>query len=608
MGAATNPIRIWLDATWREAIAPEPHLLVSEWADQHRILPATSAEPGPWRSSRTPYLTEIMDALSTGSRYERVILMKGAQLGATECGLNWIGYIIHHAPGLALLVMPSLDMARRNTRTRIDPMIEASPVLRDRIAAPRSRNAYNSAFVKGFDGGQLLITGANSAAALRSTPCRYLFMDEIDGYPSDVDQEGDPVALAIARTQTFKGRRKIFMASTPTVAGVSRIEKAFSEGDQRKFHVACVHCGNFAPIEWKNIRWPEGHREGAQLVCEACGGIHAEHDKPQLLASGQWRATALGDGRTASFHISALYSPFLSWAEVAIEHGAARGDPPRMQAWQNLMLGEAYEDLAAQPIAVSGLAARAESWGDSAPAGVAVVVAGVDCQDQRLEIEIVGFGLGDESWSLDYLVIYGDPAGAELWQELDTVLRQKVFHASGVSLPIRAACIDSGGHHTSAVYNFVRDKSNRSIWATKGASRPGMPPWPRKPIRPGRTRATPVYIIGTEALKDALAARLRIEEPSGPGVCHFPIGRGLDWYEGLTSERPVRKYHKGVARREWVKSGNARNEPLDCRCLAQAALEGLKASGMRLENEIRRVSEPKPARPTVMYSKWMQGL
>ena len=158
----------------------------------------------------------------------------------------------------------------------------------------------------------------------------------------DVDQEGDPVAFAIARTQTFKGRRKIFMATTPTIATREPDRESLSsKAISRKFQVACIHCGNFAPIEWKNIRWPEGHREAAGLDCEACGGVHAEHDKPRLLASGQWRATALGDGRTASFHISALYSPFLTWSEVAIEHDAARGDPPRMQAWQNLMLGEA---------------------------------------------------------------------------------------------------------------------------------------------------------------------------------------------------------------------------------------------------------------------------
>ena len=284
--------------------------------------------------------------------------MKGAQLGATEAALNWLGYIIHHAPGLALLVMPSLDMARRNTRTRLDPMIEATQVLREVIATLRSKDAYNSAFTKSFPGGVLVMTGANSAAALRSTPARYLALDEVDGFPPDCGGEGDPVALAIARTVTFAGRRKVRLTSTPTVAGVSRIEKAYLEGDQRHYHVPRLHCGQLAPIEWKNIRWPEGKRAEVSLVCDKCGGIMQEHDKPRLLAEARWQAMAEGDGRTASFHLSALYSPFLTWAEVTIEHGAARNDPPRMQAWQNLMLGEPYEDVAAQPIAVGKSSGR----------------------------------------------------------------------------------------------------------------------------------------------------------------------------------------------------------------------------------------------------------
>ena len=583
----------WLDDAWRQALAPEPALLVSEWADAHRVLPPTSAEPGAWRTSRVPYLREIMDMLSTGSLSERVVLMKSAQAGGTEIGLNWIAYVIAHAPGLALLVQPSLDMARRNTRTRLDPMIESTPALRERISAPRSRDAYNSAFTKSFPGGVLVMTGANSAAALRSTPCRYLFLDEIDGYPADVDNEGDPVALAIARTQTFRGRRRILMVSTPTVAGVSRIEKAYLEGDQRRFEVPCVHCGNLAPIEWRNIKWPEGHREQVHLVCEACGGAMRDFDKPRLLADGSWRATAAGDGRTASFHISALYSPFVTWAEIAAEHGAARGDPARMQAWQNLMLGETFEDLAAQPIEIGPLAARAESY-ELAPAGVLVIVAGVDTQDDRIEVEILGVGLGDETWSLDYRVLVGDPSGPVLWEEIDATLRQRFRREGGGDLPIRAACIDSGGHHALRVYDFVRDKLNRSIWAIKGSSTPGVPPWPRKASRVDKKRV-PLFVIGTDSLKDAFAARLRIDQP-GAGFCHFPVGRGLDYYAGLTSERPLRKYHQGVARRIWIPIGGARNEPLDCRIYAMAALEGLKASGLRLEAEAKRKATP-PQKP-----------
>ena len=580
----------WLDETWRRALAPEQALLVSQWADAHRILPPTSAEPGLWRTDRVPYLREMMDVLSTGSPYERIVLMKGAQAGGTEVGLNWLAYLVAHAPGIALLVMPSLDMARRNTRTRIDPMIDSTPILRELISAPRARDATNTVFAKSFPGGQLVCTGANSAAALRSTPCRYLFLDEIDAYPADVDQEGDPVALAIARTVTFRGRRRIFVVSTPTVAGVSRVEAAYAEGDQRRYEVHCVHCNAAAPIEWRNVRWPGGRRAEAHLVCETCGGIMEERDKPRLLAGGAWRATAPGDGRTASFHISALCSPFVTWAEVAVEHGAAMGDPARMQAWQNLMLGEPYEDLAAQPLAVGSLAGRAEGW-TAAPSMVAVVVAGVDTQIDRIEVEILGVGLGDETWSLDYRVLLGDTAQPAVFEQLDALLRARIPRMDGASLPIRAACIDSGGPAALAVYNFVRDKGHCSIWAVKGSSQSGMPPWPRKPSWVNKGQV-PLYVIGTDAIKDALAARLRVEQP-GPGYCHFPVGRGLAYFEGLLSERPLRKFHKGVARRVWTPVGGARNEPLDCRCYAMAALEGLRAAALRLDREATRHTAPR---------------
>jgi phage terminase large subunit GpA-like protein len=527
--------------------------------------------------------------------------MKSAQAGGTECGLNWIAYIICHAPGLALMVMPSLDMARRNTRTRIDPMIAETPALRERISAPRSRDAYNSAFVKSFPGGTLVMTGANSASALRSTPCRYLLLDEIDGYPHDVDNEGDPVALAIARSVTFKGRRKIAMVSTPTVVGVSRIEAAYLEGDQRKFQVACIHCGDRAEITWQRIKWPEGRRDKAYLICDACGGVMEEHSKPALLASGVWKATAKGDGRTASFHISALYSPFVTWGEIAIEHGAAQGDPARMQAWHNLSLGLPYEDVAASPLAVGELQQRAEDYTD-APKGVLVCVAGIDTQDDRIEVEIMGAGMGDETWSLGYHVLLGDPSSQQLWEQVDVLLRERIRCVDGRVLLIRAACIDSGGHFTVQVYNFVRDKQSRSIWAIRGSSHSGTPPWPRKATRVNKGKV-PLYVIGADVLKDAFAARLRIEQP-GAGYCHFPIGRGLDYFEGLLSERPLRVYSGGVARRVWTPiSGFVRNEPLDCRVYCYAALEGLKASGFRYQRPAPATGDV-PVRSTI-DSGWL---
>jgi len=616
-GPAPDGSFLWkIDWAWRKAMQPEPQIPVAEWADRHRMLPDTAAEPGRWRTARTPYLREIMDTLSTGSPYERVVMMKGAQTGGTEAGLNWLGYIIHNAPGIAMLVQPSLDMVRRNTVTRIDPLIAASPVLRDLVATPRSRDAGNSLFRKSFPGGQLVMTGANSAIGLRSTPVRYLFLDEVDGYPGDADGEGDPVALAIQRTATFKGRRKILMVSTPTLKGYSRIEAAFAESDQRYYHVPCLHCGDMAPITWARIRWPEGRRRDAFLVCEACGGIHQEHDKAKLLEAGNWRATATGDGRTAGFHLSALYSPWETWAEIAVEHGKVRKDPSRLQVWVNTKLGESWEDQAGDTVPADPLMDRREDWGEELPEAVAVLTAGVDVQGDRLELQIVGWGRDEECWVIDYRVIWGDPSGPRVWADLDLALQATYVHAKAVpDLPVRAVAIDTGGHHTKAAYEFCRTRLARRIWAIKGRGGPGIPVWPRRPTRTNKGRI-PLFIVGVDAVKDAVYARLKLTEP-GPGLAHFSRDRDVEYFRQLTAERVVTRFEKGRPIRSWQpKRDGERNEALDTFVYASAALQGLISVGLRLNEEAnamavakRRSEAPaipaKPA-PPVIRSVWME--
>jgi phage terminase large subunit GpA-like protein len=391
-----DDITAWVDEIWREGATPEPPLTVSEWADEHRILPDLSAEPGRWRTARTPYLREIMDCLSANDPTERVVFMKGAQLGGTEAGLNWLGYVIHHAPGLMLMVQPTMDAVRRNTSTRVDPMIAACPALRERVIEPGKKEPGNSQFRKLFPGGQLVMVGAASGVGLRSTPARYLFLDEVDAYPSDVSGEGDPVALAVQHTVTFRGRRKIVLVSTPTLKGFSRIEAAYEESNKRIFEVCCPDCGAFAPITWAQIQWPEGRRDRAHRVCPDCGAMHEEHQKSALLASGRWRATQAGDGKTAGFHLSSLYSPFETWAEIAIEHGRVYRDPPRLQVWTNTKLAETWEDQAGEVIDAEPLMVRREDWGGLLPERVAVLTAGVYVQGDRLELHVIGWGRDED--------------------------------------------------------------------------------------------------------------------------------------------------------------------------------------------------------------------
>lgn len=601
---------------WCRGLRPEPQLTVSAWADTHRVLPTTNAEPGPWRTARVPYLREIMDALSTASPIERVVFMKGAQTGGTEAGLNAVGYWIAHAPGTIMTVWPTGDMVRRNSRTRIEPLIDGTPALRAKIAPARAKDPGNTVTQKEFTGGVLVMTGANSATGLRSLPVRYLVLDEVDAFPADADGEGDPVALAIQRTVTFRGRRKIMLISTPTDAGSSRIEKAYAESDQRRFFVPCPACGAMQHLRWSGIRWPEGEPRKAHYVCaEAdCGGVAEEYHKPGMLAAGEWRATAPGDGRTAGFHLSALYSPFESWGEIAAEFVTVAKDPLRLRPWTNTKLGEPFEDRDAEAIEAASFLARLEEWGEGLPEWVVCLTAGVDVQGDRLALEVVAWGAGEESWSISYDELWGDPAKPEVWRTLDAELLRRFDHPRAGPMHIRGVCIDTGGHHTQTVYAYARERAGRGVWGIKGRGGPGIPVWPRRPPRVREKVYTP-FTVGVDAGKEVVTARLRLAEP-GPGYCHFPAGRDLDYFRQLGAERIVRTWRKGVAIREWRKDPALRNEALDCLVYAYAALCAVTARGFRLGDEAKRIAalpvlpkageNPVPAqRQRTIRSSWM---
>ena len=338
---------------WGRGLTPDPWLTVSEWADRHRWLSSrASAEPGRYRTERTPYMRAIMDALSPGDPAQRIVFMKAAQVGATEAGNNWIGFVIHQAPGPMLAVQPTVELAKRNSRQRIDPLIEESPALKERVRPARARDSGNTQLSKDFPGGVLVMTGANSAVGLRSMPARYVFLDEVDAYPASADEEGDPVGLAEARSLTFAHRRKVFLVSTPTIRGVSRIEREYEASDQRRFFVPCPHCGAMQWLRFERLRWQKGKPETAAYHCDACETPIEEHHKPAMLAAGEWRATAEArDARTVGFHLSALYSPpgWKSWADIARDKEAAAGSDEAERVFRNTVLGETWIETGDAP-------------------------------------------------------------------------------------------------------------------------------------------------------------------------------------------------------------------------------------------------------------------
>ena len=581
---------ISLDEIARSGIRPVANLTVSEWADAHRVLGDMSAEPGPWRTSRVPYLREVMDCLSANNPIERIVMMAGAQVGKTEAGLNWIGYAIAHTPGMMLMVMPTESMVKRNTTVRIDPMIASTPILRKLVvSAGRRREAGNTMMRKSFPGGQLVMIGSNSSSALRSTSVRYLMMDEVDAYPGIVGDDGDPVMLAVERTATFQGQKKIYLCSTPTVKDHSRIEKAYLESDQRKFFVPCPSCGHFAPITWSRIVWPEGRPLEAGCACAECGAVAPEAAKARMVAEGKWVATASGDGHTAGFHISTLYSPFHEWGLVAKEHQQVMRDPSRLRVWVNNKLGETWEDDSGESINPDPLMARREDWDEMLPAPISILTAGVDVQGDRIEVQVVGWGADEESWVVDYMVLYGDPSGPQLWRHLDDALAKTYRHSNSVpDLPISAICIDTGGAHTKATYEYCRTRFHRPVWAIKG--RQGhLPVWPKRPTKVARGQVA-LFICGVDTAKDSIAARLRLTE-AGPGMIHFGKALDVEYFRQLTSEKVITRHERGIAIRCWVpKREHDPNEALDTMVYALAALQGRLTQGYRLNLESGRVA------------------
>ena len=572
---------------YREAflsgLKPEPQLTVSEWADEHRMLSSkASAEPGPWRTSRTPYLKEPMDCLSSSSPVQRVVMMFAAQTGKTESGSNWLGYVIHHAPGPMLLVQPTVEMAKRLSKQRLESLINETPCLRERIAPARSRDSGNTLFAKEYPGGILVITGSNSASGLRSMPCRYLFLDEIDAFPADVDGEGDPVSLAERRTTTF-ARRKILLTSTPTIKGSSRVEAEYLRSDQRRFFLPCPSCNAMQWLKWPQVRWQKDQPETAQYECEHCKERFSEVNKGRMLAAGEWRATAPGDGKTAGFHLSGLYSPlgWLSWAEMVDDFLRAKGDAPQLKTFVNTRLSETWEEQTGTRVDAEGLLERVEGYERGVvPDGVLCLTAGVDVQDNRLAVSIWGFGRDEESWLVEHTEIWGDPTRTEVWKQLDVLIEGEYPRADGKKFKVLAVCCDSGGHNTSEVYDWCRrPRKSQLVVAIKGASTKGKPPIGRESKvdfnYKGRTikRGASVYMVGTDGIKDTIYGRLRTNTEPGAGYLHFGKAADQDYFLQLTAERKVTKYSRaGMPNSEYVKKSNARNESLDTAVYSYAAL------------------------------------
>jgi phage terminase large subunit GpA-like protein len=613
-----------IERAWREGLTPDPLLTVSQWSDRFRMLsPKSASEPGRWRTERTPYLREIMDCLSPTSPVERVVFMKGAQIGGTECGNNWIGYVIQLAPGPMMAVAPTVEMARRNSKQRIDPLIEESPMLAERIAPARSRDSGNTILAKEFRGGVLVLTGANSAVGLRSMPVRYLFLDEVDGYPRDVEGEGDAIQLAEARTRTF-ARRKIFIVSTPTIAGASSIEREYEASDQRRYVVPCPHCAHEQWLRFEQLRWTWGDPDTARYVCESCGAEIAEHQKTQMLARGHWLATHPGR-KTAGFHLSSLYSPvgWRSWAAIASAWEAAQGSAAALKSFKNTELGETWVEDGEMPDWERLIERREDYPIGRVPRRALLLTAGADVQKDRIEVSVWAFGRGKEAWLIEHRVLMGDTAREPVWKRLAELIDATWTHEAGAQMPLAQIALDTG-YATQDAYAFVRARRDSRLMAVKGVPRGaaliGSPTAVDVTVG-GRKlrRGVKVFAVAVGIAKLELYNNLRKSlEVDSDGQVHFPAGFvhlpkiDAEFVRQLCAEQLVtRRDRNGYPIREWQKL-RERNEALDCYVYARAAAAaaGLDRFEERHWRELERslgVAAPVTPHTAIPDSAALQG-
>lgn len=560
------------------ALRPQPHdLTVSAWADQNRILSnKSSAEPGRFRSSRTPYAVEPMACLSAGSNVRTVILMWGAQLAKTETGNNFIGYVIDYVPAPMLVVQPNIGTAKRFSKQRIEPMLRESPSLAIKVPPARKRDAGNTVLEKEFPSGILLIAGAESASGLRSMPIRFLFLDEIDAYPSDVEKEGDPVNLARARTRTFRNH-KILMTSTPTFRGHSRIETEYDLSDQRRYHVPCPHCGHEQILRFEQLKWEEGKPETAAYECESCQVLIEERFKTQMLEAGRWIAL-YPDRESRGYHLNALYSPigFYAWADIVRLFLESKDKPEMLRTFVNTVLAQTWEEKGESPD-FEKLYRRRETYKTGfCPKEVLLLTAGADVQKNRIEVKIEGWGRDFNRYAIDYITLQGDPNEQDVWHQLDKVLEREFEHEFGTTLKIHKLAIDTGGHHTQMVYKWVRMQDVYRVMGIKGQDNMpmilGRPTSVDMVLNGVKTyRALQIWNIGVSHIKSELFSFLKKDlplekgDPLPYGWVHFPEW-DQDWFKGLCSEKLI--FENG--KRRWLKTYE-RNEPLDTTVYARAA-------------------------------------
>ncbi len=530
-----------------KAFKPPERYTVSEWADNFRVLTSVSAEPGRWRTNRTPYLKEPMDRF-TDPLIEKIVLCFGAQLGKTETELNMIGYALDQTSSPTMMVYPTDTIAKFASDKRVQPMIKSVKSINDKFDE-------NSKLLElDFNNGNyMVLVGANSPSSLSSRSIKYLFFDEIDKYPAFAGKEADPIKLATERTKTFVDK-KIVMVSTPTVESGNIWQAFMSANERRQYYVPCPHCGVSQTLKFKQIKWPEEHNDNADMIrdtayyeCEHCGERIYDKHKMQMLRSGEWRAVNKSQSkiRSVSYHLSSIYSPWVTFGDVAYEFKNSKGTPATLMNFINSWLAEPWKSSKTKSTQ------NMEFTQSNYPCGVVpdkavLLIASVDVQLDHFWWEVRAYAPGVKS----YLIDYGQ---ASTWEDLEEIIINREYPSEyGEARQVMKAGIDSG-FRTDEVYQFcsrfpevcipVKGSSNHSTMAA---------PYTMTSLEKGVVGGLKLYVLNTDYWKDFIFARM-IRPADEDGTIHLYKECPQEYSDHLRSEekQEIRNVKTGAVTVQW---------------------------------------------------------
>lgn len=546
-----------------DRVLPPDRLLPSEWTEAHRVMGSKSPRPGVWDWNNTPYMREVYDAY-VDPDVERLVMMCGSQVGKTEMLVNLLGWTVHQKPGVIMWVHPTEHVAQKAVR-KTAPLATTGPLrgLFPDMTAPQRGQSIKAIR---FSGGDLYAAWSTSAATLAGDTCAVVLCDEVDRFDESADNEGDPVMLAIQRTQNFRDR-KIVLVSTPVLEGLSRIEKEFNDSDQRRWETACHACDAPFVFQWEHVHWETNEPETARMVCPECSYIHTEDERVDVMRHGRWITT--GKGKSRGYSIWTGQTEWVTLPELAQIYIDAADDPVQKQVFWNTKLGRPWAPEG-MDISTERLVERMQDW-EVPPASVLFVTMAIDVQDDRLECYISGWSAQEEHYGIRYEVIRGDPQYKSTWHRVDELLSTKITLQGGRELMIRRCGVDSGGHRTQAVYDWVQSKKTRSrrqvVLALKGSSKPDARisetvTATRYDKKTGQVKP-PLLYVGTHEAKTVIMSRAAIKDGDVGASLNFGKNISKRFVEGIASERLIAEPARdGRIKHKW-RVVNSYNEPLD---------------------------------------------